>query len=60
MKVYVLTYLSDQWDHEGRVMCFCNRVWEIEVYGTREEAEAAANAIRGFRLPKIFEKEMGV
>ena len=57
MKVYVLTYHYDRWDPTDRKQCLCKYIWEIEVYGTREAAEAAA---KGRAFPTICEREVGV
>jgi len=55
MKVYVLVYLNRQYDSRERFECLCKHKWEMELYATREAAEAAAV---GQMFPTIWEKEM--
>jgi hypothetical protein len=55
MKVFVLAYLYKNWEFQGRIDCMCKNVWEIELYETREAAEAAA---KGRMFPKISEREI--
>jgi hypothetical protein len=55
MKVYILTYLSRNWNWEGRMQCICKQIWEVELYPTREAAEAAGE---GKMFHKILEKEV--
>jgi hypothetical protein len=57
MKVYVLTYKHDQGESHYCDYCLGKNIREIEVYGTREAAEAAA---KGRMSPTICEREVGV
>jgi len=60
MKVYVLTYKYDRWAPTNKLLCVCKYIWEIQVYATREAAEAAAEAAKaaGGMFHTICEKEV--
>ena len=57
MKVYVLTYPALNWTCEGRIECICKKLWEVEVYLTREAAEAEAEGKMLYQY-KILEKNV--